>query len=397
MTSKFNSQTGEILDYPIRSVFQTFFSDYESANFVSPQQRKAASCISRCKTGALGYSISECPDCDYKRIHSRSCNNRNCPNCQAPLEKKWVMERNAELISGMAYYHVVFTLPHELNPLIYANQELLYGLLFSSASDTLITLCRDKKFMGAIPGIVSVLHTWGQQLNFHPHLHVMLSGGGLTPSGRLVQTRHKSFIIPKEVLGKVFRGKFMAKLKGYRKKMLLSFTGKAAFLEDPDCWQELVDLLYRKTWIPFIKETFNGNGNAVEYLARYAYRTAISNARILDVGPNDVKMAYTDYADNNAKKQLVLSGPEFIRRFLQHVLPAGFQRVRFSGLLCNCRKTHNLKLIGKLMRTPYTGSPTKGLRMSELLSLLYGKDICSCPMCHGKLNTIVYMQPPDLN
>ena len=396
MISKFNSQTGEILDYPIRSSFQAFFSEYAASNFVSPQQQKAASCISRCKTGELGYSVSECPDCNYKQIHSRSCNNRNCPNCQAPMEKKWVMDRNAELIPGMAYYHVVFTLPHELNPLIYANQELLYSLLFSSASETLITLCRDKKFMGALPGIVSVLHTWGQKLNFHPHLHVMLSGGGLSNSGQLIRTRHKGFIIPKEVLGKVFRGKFMQKLKIYQENHKLSFNGKASDLADPIRWQELVDLLYKKNWIPFIKETFNGNGNAVEYLARYAYRTAISNSRILDVGSETVTMSYTDYADDNKKKQLVLTGSEFIKRFLQHVLPAGFQRVRFSGLLCNCRKKHNLTLIGKLMRTPYTGSPTKDLRMSELLSLLYGRDICTCPLCHGKLRTVIYMHPPDL-
>lgn len=395
MTSKFNAETGEILDYPIRYCFQTFFPEYMANNFVSPQQSKVASCISQCKTGSLGVNVSECPECKYIRIHNSSCNNRSCPNCQAPMEKKWVMERNSELIPGLAYYHVVFTLPHELNPLIFENQTLLYNLLLSASSDTLITLCRDKKYMGALPAVVAVLHTWGQKLNYHPHVHTMLSGGGLTPSGQLIQTRHKGFIIPKKVLSKVFRGKFLKKLKKYHRKGFLCFSGKASYLADHKQWKRFIDCLYEKSWIPFIKETFNGNGNAVEYLARYAYRTAISNSRILDVGPETVTISYTDYADNNARKKLTLSGTEFIKRFLQHVLPKGFHRVRFSGLLCNCRKKHNLTLIGKIMRTPYKGSPTKGLTMAELLQLLYGTDLCSCPICKSKLITMRCMHPPE--
>ena len=394
MTSKFNVQTGEILDYPIRSAFQTFFPDYKESHFVSPQQAKAASCISNCKTGRLGYSVSECPQCGYRRIHSCSCNNRDCPCCQAPLEKKWVMERNSELVSGIAYYHVIFTLPHELNPLILANQKTLYDLLFSSAADTLITLCRDKKFMGATPGIVSVLHTWGQQLTFHPHLHVCVSGGGLTPAGQFVETRHKGFIIPGPVLGKVFRGKYLEKLKALHKAGRLSFSGEALRLRNSYEWKEFIDHLYTLDWLPFLKETFNGNGNAVEYLARYAYRTAISNSRVEDVSADGVLLRYKDYADNNKEKTLFLAGNEFIRRFLMHVLPKGVHRVRFAGFLANCRKTKDLTHIGNLRRTPYTGNPVKGKRMSEILMMIYGTDICACPECHSKMNTYRCSHPP---
>ena len=335
MTSEFNTDTGEILDYPVRSAFQNFFPSYAAKHFVSPEQSKTAACISNCKTGMLGYSVSECPECGYRKIHSCSCNNRDCPCCQAPLEKKWVMERNSELISGIAYYHVVFTLPHELNPLVFTNQKRLYNLLFSAASDSLITLCRDRKYMGATPGIVSVLHTWGQQLNFHPHLHVCLSGGGLTSDGRFIESRHKGFIIPKPVLGKVFRGKFLAGLKALYDTGKLSFSGDALPLKNSYRWKEFIDRLYKIGWIPFLKETFNGNGNAVEYLARYAYRTAISNSRIEDVSAESVSLRYTDYADHNEKKILVLSGEEFIRRFFLHILPKGFHRVRFAGFLAN--------------------------------------------------------------
>jgi len=395
MIVKFNSETGEVLDYPIRSAFQNFYPEYTSSSSVSAEQHKAAECISMCKTGKLGYTVSTCPDCGHIKIHAASCNNRDCPCCQAPMEKKWVMERNSELIFGMAYYHVIFTLPHKLNDLIYENQKLLYNLLFSAASDSLITLCHDKKYMGALPGIVSVLHTWGQQLNFHPHLHVMCSGGGLRSDGNLVQTKHKGFIIPVRVLGRIFRGKFLEGLKSFREKNQLSFTGKAKKLQNSYEWKEFLDHLYSINWIPFLKETFNGKGNAIEYLARYAYRTAISNARIKDVDSEHVTISYTDYADKNTKKELVLSGTEFISRFLLHILPKGFHRVRFSGYLANCRKTKSLKHIGLLMSTPYAGSPTKGKNMSEILVMIYGTDIFCCPHCNAKMTTMRCRHPPQ--
>jgi len=399
MIDKFNPDTGEALDYPVRSAFQNFYDDYAATHFVSPQQAKAAACISNCKTGKLGYTISICPDCGYKKIHARSCNNRDCPSCQAPLEKKWVMERNAELISGIAYYHVIFTVPAELNPLMYANQKLLYQLLFSAASDTLITLCKDKKYMGATPGMVSVLHSWGQKLSYHPHLHLMLSGGGLKPDGSFINTRHKGFIIPVKVLGKVFRGKFLEQLKVLYSSNKLYLPESCSRLHNSLFWKDFLDFLYGKDWVPFLKETFNGNGNAVEYLARYAYRTAISNSRIVDVSDKTVTIKYTDYADDHRKKELTLAGTEFIRLFLQHVLPPGFHRVRFSGFLSNCRKTKSLILIGRLRNTPYMGNPLKGKKISELLMILYGRDIYSCPHCHKKMTvkfSLCQHQPDDI-
>jgi hypothetical protein len=288
----------------------------------------------------------------------------------------------------------VFTLPHELNPLVLSNRKLLYGLLFSAASDSLVTLCRDKKYMGATPGIVSVLHTWGQKLNFHPHLHVCLSGGGITPAGKFVETRRKGFIIPERVLGKVFRGKFLSGLKDLHDAGMLVFGGTAESLRNSYRWKEFTDHLYSIDWVPFLKETFNGNGNAVEYLARYAYRTAISNSRITDVGAEQVSLRYTDYADHGLKKELVLPGEEFIRRFLLHILPKGFHRVRFAGFLANCRKAKSLTLIGNLRRTPYMGNPVRGRRMPDLLMMLYGSDICSCPQCHVRMVSYRCTHPP---
>ena len=382
-------------DYPFRDAFRKFYPSYASAHDVSSVQEKAASCIRRCKTGELGYTASYCPECGYQRIRARSCNNRSCPCCQAPLEQKWVMERNSELIAGIAYYHVIFTLPKELNSLMFVNQKVLYDLLFSAATQTLLTLCMDKQYMGAVPGIVSVLHTWGQTLSFHPHLHVMLSGGGLNAAGQFVETRHKGFIIPVKVLGKMFRGKFLDGLKALRTALALDYSADAVSLQDDGNWKRFLDLLYSKTWVPFIKETFNGNGNAVKYLARYAYRTAISNSRIREVTDSQVVISYTDYADDNRKKELPFSGEEFVESFLLHVLPQGFHRVRFSGFLANCVKAKNLTHIGKLRATPYMGNPTKGKKTAQLLLMIYGTDICTCPKCHHQLVTGFMAHAPD--
>ena len=381
MTSLAVPEEDRLPSYPLREAFRAFYPAYAESRAVSAVQAKAAGSISRCKTGELGYTLSYCPECGYQKIRARSCNNRSCSCCQAPLEQKWVMERNSELVPLIAYYHVVFTLPHELNDLVLANQKPLYDLLFSAATDTLLTLCRDRKYMGATPGIVSVLHTWGQKMNFHPHLHVMLSGGGLTTSGKFVETRHKGFIIPVGVLGKLFRGKFLAGLKTLQGSGRLRFDYRTACLAEEPGWKAFLDRLYSKAWVPFIKETFNGNGNAVKYLARSAYRTAISNSRIREVTDRQVCISYTDYADHNAKKTLAFDGAQFIGAFLQHILPKGFHRVRFSGFLAGCVKTKNLTLIGNLRRTPYQGNPVRGKNTAELLMMIYNTDICTCPNC----------------
>ncbi len=391
----FDPDIEELPDYPISETFRKFYPSYAAEHEVSDAQSKAASLISICKTGKLGYTASYCPECGYTKIWARSCNNRCCPSCQAPLEQKWGMERNAELISGIAYYHVIFTLPHELNGLMKDNQKLLYGLIFSSASDSLITLCRDKKYMGATPGIVSVLHTWGQKLNYHPHLHVCLSGEGLTASGQFIETRHKGFIIPVRALGKVFRGKNLASLKELYLSGRLVLTGASSGLRDPAKFRRFLDRLYSKDWLPFVKETFNGNGNAIKYLGRYAYRTGISNSRIEEASDDTVTIRYTDYADHNRKKPHVFSGTEFVRDFLQHVLPAGFHRVRLSGFLSNYSKAKNLTYIGMLRHRPYTGCPTKGKNTAELLMMIYSSDITCCPKCCHKMIMGCPARAPD--
>ena len=370
--------------YPVRDAFRRFYPDYEKHHPLTEEQRKTAASIMHCKTGELGYNVSYCEDCGFPLIHAVSCNNRSCPCCQTPNERKWELERNTELIKAIAYFHVVFTIPHELNALVKANKKILLGLQFRCVQETLLTLCADPRFMGAKPGIISVLHTWGQRLSFHPHIHVCISGGGITPAGQFVETKHKGFFLPKGALASMFRGKYLCALKELYDggKLNLSHTKD---LQESCAWQSYIDRLFGKEWIPFIGETFNGRGNAVRYLARYSFRTAIANSRILSVTDTHVTFRYKDYADESKQKELTVSGTDFIDLFLQHVLPKGFNRTRFSGFLTNCRKTENLKLIHRLRASVYPGNPYRAMKIADLFMALYGKDICTCPECSGRM------------
>ena len=387
--------------YPIREIFRLFYPAYlESHPRLSPEQRKTADAIMRCKTGELGYNVSYCEDCGFPMIHAVSCNNRSCPCCQAPNEKKWELERNTELIKDIAYFHVVFTVPHDLNLLIMTNKKLLLGLLFKCVQETLLTLCADPHFMGAKPGIISVLHTWGQKLSFHPHIHVCISGGGITPAGKFVETKHKGFFLPRAAMASMFRGKYLCALKElYNAGDLNLFLTEE--LEDESVWQVFIDSLFKKDWIPFIGETFNGRGNAIRYLARYSFRTAIANSRIIAITDTQVTFRYKDYADGGKQKELTVPGMDFIGLFLQHILPKGFNRTRFSGYLTNCKKAENLKRIHRLRSTVYPGNPYRGMKVAELMMTLYGKDICTCPECSGRMIRLPrgmpgYILPPQL-
>jgi len=372
-------------EYPIREIFQDFLSESLKRYPISVVQLKAANNIINCKTGGKGYSVSFCEVCGIHETHACSCNDRNCPSCQVPQEKKWVLARNSELIEGIAYYHLIFTMPHELNDLIYTNQELLYGLLFKCASDTILTLCADREHMGATPGIISVLHTWGQQMNYHPHLHLIISGGGLTATGQFRETKRKGFFIPIGKVAKMFRGKYMATLKSLWNTNSLKFPLSMQKLENESSWKNFINELYSMKWLPFVKETFNGNGNAIKYLGRYAFRTTISNHRIQSFEDGKVTFSYKDYKDGNKQKAKTVSCTEFIRLFLMHVLPKGFHRVRFSGFLTNSLKTKNLIQIHQLRETIYLGNPVKNLNTEELMVLLYNRNISDCSACNGRL------------
>lgn len=364
----------------IQQIWESSYSDYcQNGSFQSDIQRKTSLAILNCKSGTLGLNLSKCSECGHTEIHNNSCRNRNCPNCQAVLKEIWVDKRRAEVIDS-PYFHVVFTLPHELNSLIYCNQKLLYSLFHRCCAETLLELSKDKKYLGATPGIIQVLHTWNQELDYHVHMHCIISGGGLTLDQKIRRSKGK-FFIPVYVLRDKFKGKFLDCLNSLYKKNSLMYSKACENLRNSYNWNDFRDSLYKKDWCPFIKETFNGFGNAIEYLGRYTHKIAISNSRILDVTDHEVTFGARGIKPGDPKRRISLSHEEFIRRFLMHVLPHGFQKIRYYGFLNNRKKNENLKLIFKLQGYQKFKSLYIGMSMAELIKAVWKKDICLCPEC----------------
>lgn len=369
-----------MLDLPIQRIWESSYEAFLAfGQCLSDVQRKASSAILNCKSGKLGYNVSQCAECGHIEVHSCSCRNRCCPNCQAVKKEIWVDKRRAEVIDS-PYFHVVFTLPHELNPLLYANQALLYGFFHRCCADTLLEFSADNKHLGATPGIIQVLHTWDQELNYHVHMHCIVSGGGLTPDHK-IRTVRKNFLVRVEALRDKFKGKFLAGLQSFFRDGKLLFPASCEKLRNSYHWAEFRDSLYHKDWCPYIKETFNGFGNAIEYLGRYTHKVAISNSRILSVSETHVIFSARGRALGEPRREVTLENTEFIRRFLMHVLPEGFQKIRYYGFLNNRWKSKNLRLIFTLQGHQRFQRRYTGLSMAELLKAAWNVDIRVCPAC----------------
>jgi hypothetical protein len=389
--------------YLIRQIFHDHRDEIRSIPSLSDTQKSAALLISMCKTEELGFNASLCPNCGIQ-LHYASCNNRNCPCCQWPSQQGWIAQRENEVIPEIPYYHVILTVPHDLNPLIRLNEKLLLGKLFSCSSQAVIDLSKDRHFLGAVPGIVSVLHTWRQDLLPHYHVHMIVSGGGLNHLGQFISQNDPSrnrkkkpeyeggFFLPMPALMKLFRGKLIAAVKGLWKKNLLVLP-KANIYTDPNGWAAFCEKLYTTKWVGNIVRTFNGNGNAIEYLARYTFRTAISNSRIMDYDGETVTFSVTN-RDTRGKESVRLPAMEFIRRFLSHVLPKGFTRVRYSGFLSNAWKTRKLQSIHRQRHlTAYVPSPLTGASKRKLFLALWNTDISACKCCGAQLIHLPRGQP----
>ena len=367
-------------DYKIQQIFAYSYGGYSAQKrHQSDAQRKAATAILNCKSGRLGVNLSQCTDCGHIQIHNNSCRNRNCPNCQAVQKEIWVDKRRAEVIDS-PYFHVVFTLPHELNPLIYCNQKLLYGLLHRCCAQTLLELSADKKRLGATPGIIQVLHTWNQEMGYHVHMHCIVSGGGLTKDGKIRKSKNK-FFIPVRILRNKFKGKYLSLLDSMYQKGLLTFSPSCEGLRNSYGWKEFKNSLYGKDWCPYIKETFNGFGNAMEYLGRYTHKIAISNSRILSLTQDTVTFLARGKNSGDPVRLISLSHAEFIRRYLMHVLPSGFQKIRYYGFLNNRMKDKNLKAIFQHQNGRRFQQRFAGMTMAELLKAVWDFDIRLCPAC----------------
>ena len=367
-------------DSKIRQIWELAYEGYcSSHHFQSEEQRKASHAILNCKSGKLGCNTSQCSECGLTQIHNNSCRNRNCPNCQAVMKEIWVDKRRAEVIDS-PYFHVIFTLPHEANPLLYCNQKLLYGLLHRCCAETLLELSADKKYLGATPGIIQVLHTWNQETDYHVHMHCIISGGGLTTDHKIRKSKQK-FFIPVGVLRDKFKGKYLACLDAYYQSRKLVFSSSCGDLKNACHWNAWKNNLYEKDWCPYIKETFNGFGNAIEYLGRYTHKIAISNSRILSVTETEVTFSARGKKPGEQERRITLRHEEFIRRFLMHVLPSGFQKIRYYGFLNNRMKSKNLKVIFRLQGGQRFKQRYAGLTMAELLKAVWDFDIRICPDC----------------
>lgn len=366
--------------FNIQQVWDFSYDAFNSSGlFQSDAQKKAALAIRDCKSGSLGVNISQCPDCGYTEFHNNSCRNRSCPSCQAVNQEIWVDKRRAEVIDT-PYFHVVFTLPHELNSLIYCNQKLLYGLLHRCCARTLLDLSADKKYLGATPGIIQVLHTWNQEMLYHVHMHCIISGGGLTPDRRIRKSKGH-FFIPVMVLRDKFKGCCLAALDSLYQSGELVFSSSCEKLRNSYEWSAFRNALYEKDWCPYIKETFNGFGNAIEYLGRYTHKIAISNSRILSVDNQQVSFSARGKKPGEPPRTITLENTEFIRRYLMHVLPSGFQKIRYYGFLNNRGKGKNLKLIFTLQGHQRFRARYAHLSIAELIKAVWKVDIRICPEC----------------
>jgi hypothetical protein len=361
----------------IRAVGRSFIENNRS--WLTGLHRKVLSAIERCRTAALGGHKDQCSRCGYQTISYNSCRNRHCPKCQTNARDKWLAARQGELLA-VPYVHVVFTLPHELAPLALYNKKLLYDLLFRSSAASLLEIAADPKHLGAEIGFLSVLHTWGQNLLHHPHVHCVIPAGGLSPDHeRWVHPRYP-FFLPVKVLSRVFRGKFVSGLKQAFQKGELCLPGALQPLARRKAFHSFLRTLFRHDWVVYAKRPFGGPEHVLHYLARYTHRVAISNHRLVNFAEGKVTFRWKDYAHGNKSRLMTLATEEFLRRFLLHVLPRGFVRIRFFGLLANRRRGTLLPLCRRLIEdnaTSRTPSPAAAQDRSSSGS--------TCPLCGGPM------------
>lgn len=349
------------------------------------QHWKALNAILNCRTEAMGGHIDECSRCGKRVLSYNSCRNRHCPKCQANARHKWLEARRAELLPTR-YVHVVFTLPHELAPLALANKKIVYNLLFRLSAETLMTFARDPRFLGAEIGFFSVLHTWNQRLEHHPHVHCVVPEGGIAPDGsRWIHPRH-DFFLPVKAMAKVFRGKFLDALREAFAAGELRFPGQMKAFQAPKAFAELLRQCCRNKWVVYAKRPFGGPEHVLQYLGNYTHRIAISNHRLLGLEDGNVSFRWRDSAHNNKQRVMTLRAEEFVRRYFLHVLPKGFVRIRHFGLFANRRRKTSLAISRQLLAD--AGAPVIAPVPESA-----GTNFWSCPDCGGPMVIIERLAP----
>jgi len=346
--------------------------------------------IIRCRTAALGGHRDQCSDCGHTAISYNSCRNRHCPRCQGNARLHWLQARERELLPTR-YVHVVFTLPRELAHLALQNKRLIYNLLFQASAETLLEIARDPRHLGAEIGFFSVLHTWDQRLQHHPHVHCVVAAGGLAPDHAAWISSHHSFFLPVKVLSRVFRGKFVAALKNAFRQARIDFHGRLAPLAAPRTFASWLRLLFRQDWVVYSKPPFGGPEHVLRYLGAYTHRVAISNHRLLAFTDGNVTFQWRDSAHGNRRRIMSLPVDEFLRRFLLHLLPHGFMRIRNFGFLANRRRAELLPLCFRLLKPsdPHPARPA-------LPSALPTQSLWNCPLCGAIMHVVERLSAAQL-
>lgn len=364
----------------------------ESGIALSATQRRVLRDITQCRTAALGGHLEQCDQCGHQQIAYNSCRNRHCPKCQAAARAGWLDERAADVLP-VEYYHVVFTLPDQLSLLALQNKRAIYGLLFKTASETLLEIAADPKHLGARIGFLAVLHTWGQTLQHHPHLHCVVPGGGLSPDHSKWVSCRKGFFLPVKVLSRLFRRKFVCGLRQIFDDGKLRCAGQLSHLGQKVRFERLLDELSRIEWVVYAKPPFGGPEQVLKYLARYTHRVAISNHRLLEFKDGRVTFSYKDYSADNLTKTMTLDTVEFTRRFLLHVLPSGFVRIRHYGFLANRYRRERLDLCRRLLAAASAQAGVSDTTKSESEPEIQ-KEAMICPECRqGRMLIVSRLEP----
>ena len=366
----------------VADILRTHGAAYRARYPVSPEQAAVMRHLAACRTAALGGHVDSCAACGFLKVSYNSCRDRHCPKCQSARRAEWLEARLQRLLP-VEYFHVVFTLPKQLKALALKNRRVVYGLLFRAASQTLLELAADPKRLGAQIGFTAVLHTWGQNLLFHPHLHCVVTGGGLSPGGTRWISARQGYLLPVKVLAKLFRGKFLAELRSAYRNNELRLSGSVEALTDPAHFRELLTTLYRQNWVVYAKRPFGGAAQVYRYLGRYTHRVAISNARLVAMNEGRVRFRYRDYRDDSRTKEMTLSAEEFLRRFLLHVLPKRFVRIRHYGLLASRNVTTRLARCRQLLEDVNTTATLPETKSDENDPLT--PEPQRCPRCQQRL------------
>ena len=374
----------------IRSVIDEFLEGDDPG--LTPERRRTLDDLAACRTAALGGHVLECPECGYRQIAYNSCGNRHCPTCQATASARWLEARAGELLP-VPYFHLVFTLPDALDSIALGNPRVVYDLLLRCAAETVLEVAADPDHLGARTGALAVLHTWGQALQFHPHVHCVVPGGGLSEDRTCWVSSRPDFFLPVRVLSRVFRGKFLAGLRAAYAAGRLRLSGRRGDEVAAGEFERLVSAAVRTDWVVYAKPPFGGPEVVLKYLARYTHRVAISNRRLIALEDGEVTFHWKDYAQGGGPKTMTLTAVEFIRRFLLHVLPAGFARIRHYGLLSNRRRREDLAVCRELLGDgPAEPRPEETVEVPEGAESITPTRVC--PNCGAGRMIVIAEFPP---